>query len=217
MRLLVINPNSSAAVTRRIDAAAQRALLPGESVTTIAAPFGPELIVTPQDARRAEAAVMSAMAERGAGSDGIILASFGDTGLVRVRAGTSVPVVGIARAAFSVAQTLGDRFAIVSFSPSVAPSLHRIVECYGLSGALAALHCVEGHDWSDPGAIQDELRGPITALCAQTARAGTARSIVLGGGPLAGLAPRIAPEVPAPLIDGTAAAVAMLRSVLARG
>ncbi len=215
MRVLVVNPNSSEGVTARIRAAADAAALPGETVTTIAANGAPELIVTREDSARAIDAVLAAVGRHGSAVDGIVLASFGDTGIAEVRAKVRVPVVGIARSAYAVATALGDRFALVSFAPEVAPSLRRTVEEYGLERHLAGLHVVEGARWSTPGAIQDELLAPMRQLCISAAAARSVGSIVLGGGPLAGLAARLQPHIPVPLIDGTTAALSLLRLALA--
>ena len=215
MRVLVINPNSSDGVTARIRAAADAAARPGETVTTVVATGAPELIVTPEDSARATAAVLAAVDRHGPEADGIVLASFGDTGIAEVRARVLVPVVGIARSAYAVATALGERFALVSFAPEVAPSLRRTVEEYGLGRHLAGLHVVEGARWSTPGAIQDELLAPLRRLCISAAATPSVGSIVLGGGPLAGLAARLQPHVPLPLIDGTTAALSLMRLALA--
>jgi Asp/Glu/hydantoin racemase len=211
MRLLVVNPNSSEGVTARIAAAARAAALPDESIRTVAAAGAPELIVTPEDSREAIGAVLATVDRHGAEVDGIIIASFGDTGIAEVRARTALPVVGIARSAYAVATALGERFALVSFAPEMAPSLRHTVEAYGLGAHLAGLLTPARAHWSAPGAIQDELCAELRALCLQAAAAPGIGSIVLGGGPLAGLAARLQPDVPLPVIDGTAAAVALLR------
>lgn len=215
MRILIINPNSSASVTARIDAAAQLVRQPSESITTIAARHAPELIVTPEDARLAERAVTQALAAWKQPVDGVILASFGDTGLDAVRAQISVPVVGIAQSAYAMASVLGPSMSIVSFSPAMAEALRKTAVGYGHAERLASMHMVEGASWNDPGAIQDLLMPQLLALCQKSAREDGVSSIVLGGGPLAGLAARMQADVGVPLIDGTAAAIATLRVALA--
>ena len=215
MKLLIINPNSSASVTARIDAAAQAARQPGEEITTIRAQGAPELIVTPEDAQRAEAAVTQTLAAWRKPVDGVILASFGDTGLEAVRRQTPLPVVGIAQSAYAMASVLGARMSIVSFAPTMAAALRKTALSYGHEGRLAAMHMVEGAQWDDPGAIQDQLAPQILELCQKSAREDGVGSIVLGGGPLAGLAARLQPQVAVPVIDGTTAAVATLRVALA--
>ncbi|MFU8897563.1 MAG: aspartate/glutamate racemase family protein [Roseinatronobacter sp.] len=214
MNLLIINPNSSASVTARIDAAAHAARQPGERITTICATGAPELIVTPEDASAAELAVTQTLANWHQPVDGVILASFGDTGLDAVRAQTRVPVVGIAQSAYAMASVLGPRMSIVSFAPTMAEALRKTALGYGHGDRLAAMHMVEGASWDDPGAIQDQLAPQLLALCQKSAREDGVSSIVLGGGPLAGLAARLQSRVGVSLIDGTTAAIATLRVAL---
>jgi Asp/Glu/hydantoin racemase len=211
---LIINPNSSASVTARIDAAAQAASLRGEHLTTIRATGAPDLIVTPQDAQAAALAVTQAFAAWREPLDGVILASFGDTGLDAVRARAGVPVVGIAQSAYAVASVLGPRMSIVSFAPAMAEALRKTALSYGHGDRLVAMHMVEGASWDNPGDIQHHLAPHLLALCQKSAREDRVNSIVLGGGPLAGLAMRLQPKVDVPLIDGTAAAIAALRVAL---
>lgn len=212
MRWLIVNPNSSAGVTARIDAAARAAALPAEVIRTVAAEGAPPLIVTPEDATLAEAGVVAAVRSHAGQADGVVIASFGDTGIARVRAAVALPVEGIAESAFRAALGYGPCFAIASFDASVEPSLRGIVEHYGLGAHLAGVEVLRGAVWSDPGAIGDELAADIGRMCRDISRRPEIDSIVLGGGPLAGLARRLQPSVRLPLIDGTEAAIARLRA-----
>lgn len=212
MRLLVVNPNTSAGVTAAIAAAARAAAGRGDDVVTVGAPFGPALIVDEADARAAEAAVLACVDAHADGIDGIVVASFGDTAVDAIRARVAVPVVGIARAAFLAALAVGDRFSIVSFSPAVVPSMRAIVARYGFEDRLAGIRVLDDFALADPSDIAARALEPLTELCVRTAReAGTA--LVLGGGPLAGLAARIAPHVDVPVIDGVGAAIALHRAL----
>lgn len=214
MRILVVNPNTSLGVTRRIDLAAQAAAQPGEVVQTVPAAFGPELIVTPEDSALAMQGVLAAVEQNHQGMDAIVLASFGDTGLDQVRAQTGKPVIGIAQAALTRALEHGPRFSIVSFSPSVQGSLRAIVAHYGLLDHLADVTVLQDSIWTDPGTIHTELAKPLLRLCQQRAKTGGIDSIVLGGGPLAGLARGFAPHVSLPLVDGTTAAIESVRRMV---
>ncbi len=209
----MINPNSSAGVTARIAAAARAAALPGDAFKVISAEGAPELIVTPEDTAQAVGAVLAAAKQHVAGMDGIVLASFGDTGLAELRARVDVPVVGIARAALSAAAALGERFAMVTFAPAMVPSLHQIIAETGHGARLSELLAVEGAQWTNPGTIQDQLFEPLRALCHKAARAPGVGCVVLGGGPLAGLAARLQPGLSVPVICGTTAALSLLRLV----
>jgi hypothetical protein len=80
MRLLIVNPNTSEGVTARIAAAADAVALPGDHFVTVSAASGPSLILTEADGLAATEGVLTAVARRAGGVDGIVLASFGDTG-----------------------------------------------------------------------------------------------------------------------------------------
>lgn len=214
MKLLIINPNSSPSVTERINAAAQAAALPNEEIITICATGAPELIVTPDDALIAEQAVTQTLAAWEGHLDGVILASFGDTGLNAVRAARDVPVVGIAQSAYAMASVIGPRLSIVSFSPSMASALQKTAESYGYGKHLVSMHMVEHSHWQDPGDIQEDYAEALLELCQKAAKEDQVNSIVLGGGPLAGLASKLQPQVSVPIIDGTTAAIATLRVAL---
>lgn len=212
MRLLIVNPNTSAGVTARIDAAAQAVAGPGDRFVTVSALSGPPLIVTEADAQSAIAGVLGAIAQHRDGVDGIVLASFGDTGAAEVRAAhPHLPVMGIAEAAFAEVRQTGQPFSIVTFAPEVAGPLLAMAKAHGVAERLVRVASLSEPLRHDPADVADALFEPLAALCRKCAAEG-ARSLVLGGGPLAGLAARIAPSCPVPLIDGTQAAIAALRA-----
>ena len=146
MRLLIVNPNTSEGVTKRIDAAAQAVACNGDVFKTVSAAYGPALIVTDQDGLDAVDGVVASVEAHADGIDGIVLGSFGDTGTEAVRrAYSKIPVVGIASAAFAVARCLGGKFSIVTFDHSRSPALRALAVFYGMDEAL---HRVLS---SDPG------------------------------------------------------------------
>lgn len=214
MRLLIVNPNTSVSVTARIREAAEGASLPGDEFTTLCPARGPELIVTDRDAAEAAGAVVESVRGHAGPIDGIVLASFGNTGAEQVRdLRPDVPVIGIASAAFLTAQAVGGAFGIVTFGKGLVPGLRAKVEEAGLGEALIDITFVQAEDFGDPGTVGERYRPQLAELCAGMARRG-ASSIVLGGGPLAGVASRLAPACPVPVIDGTQAAINLMRSVV---
>lgn len=216
MRLLIINPNTSKGATSRIAEAANAVAQHGDVFTTLCPSFGPELIVTPKDAEEASKAVLETVKSYDAPIDGIVLASFGNTGAEEVRAlRPDIPVIGIAAAAFSVVTALGGPFGIVTFGPALVKDLQAKAEESGLAGQLLGIAAVNTNDFGDPGTVQSRYVEELSALCLQMHQRG-ARSIVMGGGPLAGVAAKIAPSCPVPVIDGTQGAINMLRTVVVR-
>jgi Asp/Glu/hydantoin racemase len=211
MRLLIVNPNTSEGVTARIAAAADAVALPGDCFTTVSAASGPGLIVTEEDARAATEGVLAAVSRHDGEIDGIVLASFGDTGAESLRLRyPQIPIIGIAEAAFTAARQIGGRFSIVTFAPEVAPSLCTMAGRHRMANHLIRIAAVPGPLSHDAAEVADLLRAELLDLCLSCAAEG-ADCIILGGGPLAGLAGSLGPSCPVPLVDGTQAAIAQLR------
>ena len=188
--------------------------LPADHFTTLSPAFGPELIVTAADADRATRAVVETVKAHDAPCDGIVLASFGNTGADEVRAlRPDIPVIGIASAAFSIVAALGGRFGIVTFSPSLVSGLQATAREAGLERLLIGTTALDINDFGDPGTVQDRHANEMGQLCAQMHLRG-ATCVVMGGGPLAGLAAKLAPSSPVPLIDGTQGAINILRTIV---
>jgi allantoin racemase len=76
------------------------------------------------------------------GFDGVILGCFGDPGLDALREVVSIPVVGPGEAAMHVASMLGRRFAIITVTESVVPSLERLARILGLDHKMASVRAV---------------------------------------------------------------------------
>jgi allantoin racemase len=216
MRLLIVNPNTSEGVTRRIDAAAQAVATHGDTFKTVSAAYGPQLIVTDQDGLDAVGGVLASVDAHSDGFDGIVLASFGDTGTQAVRSAyPNLPVVGIASAAFATARCLGGRFSIVTFDPSLSPALRERAEFHGMGDLLHNVVAVEDDNPFDPGDVQIQRLDALKALCDACAE-DPITSIILGGGPLAGVSSQIKPAKRVVIIDGTQAAIGILRSAINR-
>jgi allantoin racemase len=211
MRLLIVNPNTSDGVTAQIGAAARAVALPDETIMAVSAASGPRLIVTDEDAEQATIGVLQALKDCSQPFDAIILGSFGDTGAASVRAAyPTTPVLGIAEAACLAARSLDGPFSIVTFTSDMVPSLWKMAEHHDVLDALQEIKSIPGPLAHDPAMVADALAEPLLALCLDCVARG-AHGIVLGGGPIAGLASRLQSQCPVPIIDGTQTAVLQLR------
>ena len=205
-RILVVNSNTTDSVTARIAEAAQAALPEGCTVETISAPFGHPLIVTRADWMVAGPATVAALAARHGTYDAAVVACFGDPGVEAAKELFDVPVVGISEAAFHAACLLGKRFGIVSFTAALKPMFVDCLERAGLTSRCAGFRMGPAFA-GDPGRVAEERRDMILELCRASIEQDGAEVVILAGGPLAGLAPLLAADVAAPLVDGTAAGV----------
>lgn len=212
-RILVVNSNTTEGVTARIADAARAAASPGTQIEAVTAPFGLPLIVSRADWLVAGPATLAALAQRRGQYDAAVIACFGDPGLDAAKELLDVPVLGISEAAFHAACMLGRRFGVVSFTAALRPMFEDCLAHHGLAARCAGFRMGPAFA-GDPGRVAEERRGLIVTLCRQSVEQDGAEVVILAGGPLAGLAPVIAPEVAVPVVDGTAAAVRLAESLI---
>src|SRR6266567_729094 len=110
MRLLLINSNTTEAITTLLVDAARRLVDPSVTVIGATARFGARYIASRTAYAIAGHAALDAYAEHGRGADAAIIACFGDPGLLALREIAPVPVVGMAEASCRLAAARG-RFA----------------------------------------------------------------------------------------------------------
>lgn len=187
MRVLVINPNTTAAMTAHVAAQLRLYLPPDTETLERTATFGGPVIATAQAfATGAEAAVdVFAQATReGIQFDRVLLACFGDPGLEALRALTPMPVTGLARACMQGAESTGRPYAVVTCGAGWKTILNKRFSDWGATSLYCGTHVIRitGLEvFSDPlGAMPAVLEGIAAAK-----RAG-AQHIILGGAVLAG-------------------------------
>lgn len=213
MRILLINPNTTQAVTDLV--AAQVRDIAGDAVEIVAVTgrFGARYISSRAAAAIAGHAALDALAAHVENCDAVYLACFGDPGLFALREVSPVPVVGMAEAACRQASAQA-RFAIVTGGARWKPMLEEFVASIGLSDRLAAVRTIAptgGQIAENP----DAALGDLAAACETCVRDDGAEVVILGGAALAGLAARIQDRVSVPLIcsveAGTHAVLAAAR------
>src|SRR5918998_1775423 len=133
MLLNIVNPNTSATMTRTIAAAAHAVARPGTTIRAVEPDCGPASIEGYYDDALAVPGLLQCIATGEAeGADAHIIACFDDTGLDAARAVAQAPVVGIGEAAFHVAGLIGTRFAIVTTLSRSIPVIEDNLDRYGL-------------------------------------------------------------------------------------
>ncbi|MBL3586703.1 aspartate/glutamate racemase family protein [Rhodovulum sulfidophilum] len=205
MRLLLVNPNMTGAMTDRMAGIARDVASPGTEIVPLTAGRGFPYIASRAEAQIGGALACEMIADHAEGADAAIIAAFGDPGLAGARELFDLPVVGMAEAALVSAAMLGERISIVTFSPVMRRWYLDSVRDAGLSARFAGVRTPDGHA-PDLGDVQQSLREDLIRLCNRAVREDGADVVVLGGAPLAGLAPEIRGEVEAPVVDPISAA-----------
>ena len=203
--LLVINPNTSTAVTALLREHAQAELGAEVRVRAVTARFGAPYIIDEASYAVAAHATLDAWAAALSESapQAVLVGCFGDPGLLALRESSPVPVTGLAEAAFIAAARHG-RFAVVTGGERWAPMLQRLAHALGHANSLAGIHTVAptGADLaSDPVGA----RALLAQACREAVEKFEARAVILGGAGLAGIAALLQPELEVPVIDSVLA------------
>jgi Asp/Glu/hydantoin racemase len=207
MRILLVNPNMSTDMTQTMTTIARETAGPGIEIVPLTATHGFPYIASRAEAQIAGGIALDMIACNIDGVDAVVMAAFGDPGLRGARELFDLPVIGMAEAAMTSAAVLGERFAIVTFSPVMRRWYLDCVNDSGLMARCCGVRTPPIHPPSIEG-MRETLRADLIVLAQQAAEQDGADVIILGGAPLAGLAPIIASAVPAIVLDPIAAAVA---------
>ena len=217
MRIQVINPNTSIAMTDTIGEAARAAAAPGTEILAVCPSEGVPSIEGHFDEAIAALGVLEQInAGRSAGVDGHVIACFGDPGLLAARELARGPVIGIAEAAMHMATMVATRFSIVTTLPRTLIIARHLLSQYGFTGHCAGLHAIDLPVLAledGTGLAQQKVREG----CLQALRADSCGAIVLGCGGMADLARELTRELGVPVIDGVSAAVKMVESLVGLG
>ena len=127
-RILVVNPNTTQAMTDEIAAAARAVARPDTEITCVSPEAGPRSIEGFADEAIAAYHVLELVTRTRGEYDGYVIACFGDPGLHACREVADVPVVGIAEAAMHMASLVAHRWSIVTVIPRVEPFLAEAVQ-----------------------------------------------------------------------------------------
>src|SRR5262252_6038987 len=137
-RILVINPNSTDAVTQGIDEAmASLRFSAGPEVHCVTLREGPPAIESQNDADSVILPLCRVIGEQEADAAAFVIACFSDPGLFAAREVTAKPVLGIAECGMLTALTLGHRFGVISILARSVPRHLRYVAAMGLGQRLA--------------------------------------------------------------------------------
>ncbi len=214
MKLLLINPNITAAMTESMAAEARRFASPSTEIVAVTAEFGTQYVENRVEAAIASHAVLDALAKHAAGCDAAIISAFGDPGLAAAREFVDIPVVGIEESAILTAWMLGRRYSIICLTPRLRTWYIECAQEHGLAGRLASVRALDV-PIPDITRAKQQLRDHLLKECMVAIEQDDAEVIIFGGGPIAGLARETADAIPVPCLDGVSCAVRMAEALVA--
>ena len=215
MRILVVNPNTTASMTDKIGAAARRAASPGTDIVAINPAGGPAAIEGFYDEAMSLHGLLELIRQR-SDFDALVIACFDDTGLDAARCLTDRPVIGIGEAAYHMASMLSNKFSVVTTLARSVPALEHNLHRYGLAARCARVRSSEVAvlELEHPGS---QAAARISAEIGRAVAEDRAEAIVLGCAGMTDLADRLAEEHGLPVLDGVTCAVGLAEAMVRLG
>jgi Asp/Glu/hydantoin racemase len=208
MRILVINPNSTEAVTRGIGEAVEPLRIPGgPGIDCVTLKEGPPGIETQQHVDSVVSPLLSLIQRNEKQYAAFVIACYSDPGLHSLREATRKPVLGISECGILTALTLGHRFGVIAILQQSIPRHLRYVGAMGVSDRLAAelpvgIPVVE---------LSDEKKtfGRMVEVGKALRQDHGADVVVMGCAGMARYRKPLQDEIGIPVVEPTQAAVAM--------
>lgn len=215
MRILVINPNTTASMTGKIGKAATSVASSGTEIVAVNPADGPPSIEGYFDEVFAVPGIIAEMRKAPA-ADAYVIACFDDTGLDAARCATEAPVIGIGEAAFHLASLVAGKFSVVTTLARSVPAIEHNLAKYGLSSRCAKVRSSEVAvlELERPGS---NARHRISDEIARAIREDHAEAIVLGCAGMADLAHSLSQEHGVPVLDGVVCAITLAESLFKVG
>lgn len=215
MKLLLINPNTTASMTQKAAVAARRVARPDTEIVATNPTDGPYSIEGFYDVALCLPGLLQE-AKRHPDVDAVIIACFDDTGLDAMRCLLDVPVIGIGEAGYHAAAFLAYRFSVVTTLSRSVAGISDNLRRYGLAAKCASVRATDipvlKLEEGDPACL-GQIRAEIAAAIEQD----KAEAIVLGCAGMADLMQALSEEFGIPVIDGVSCAVGMAEALVAAG
>ena len=214
---MIVNPNTTVAMTDAVVAAARGVAAPGTELVGATPSRGVDSVESHVDEVWGALGVLErVLAGEAAGDvDAYVIACFGDTGVPAAREVARGPVVGMTEAALATASLLAHRFAIVTMPRRTIEQSDRVVLAMGL-GHRCVVRAVDV-PVADVGHGSAHLADVFLAEARDAMARDGAEAIVLGCAGLTELAAPLAEALGVPVVDGVLAAVTMAEGLLAQG
>ncbi len=217
MKIAVINPNSTAAMTAAIGDCARRVAALGTTIVASNPTNGPPALEGWCDEALAVPGMLAELtASERAGCDAYVIACFGDPGLFAARELVRGPVLGIAEAAMHAASLIAPGFSVVTTLARTRGMAWHLAERYGMRRFCRSVRATDIPVLAlgEPGSEALRL---IIDQCRRAIAEDGAEAIVLGCAGMAQLADDISAHVGVPVVEGVAAAVKFAEGLVSLG
>jgi len=187
MKVLVLNPNTSAGMTAHVVGQLQPLMPSGTQLLPCTAQHGAAVIADAKSFLLGGQAALDSLGQllaQGLQFDAVLLACFGDPALEALRLRSASPVVGLAQTSLLQAEREGLAYAVVTAGPAWQALLEERFAQWGATALFRGVHVLQGTGldvMGDPSGVLPAVQDAIAR-----ARAAGAQRIILGGAVFAG-------------------------------
>ncbi len=216
MDIILINPNTTEAMTARMHAAVMPLLGDHVKLTAITAGYGAPSIEGYYDEAFAVPPMIEALKPIANQIDGVVVGCFDDTGVNALRCMLDVPVVGICQAAMQAAAVVANKFSIITTLPVSVPALEHLVQRYGFERLCRRVRAADIPVLD----LEDNTEQATRLIAIEVERAladDDAEAIILGCAGMVELSQSLTKRYGVPVIEGVGAAVKLVEGLRALG
>jgi allantoin racemase len=212
LKIVVINPNTTASMTDRIRLVSESVISDDFCLTVVNPSSGPASIEGYYDEAMSLAGLLD-LVKQHHDAAGFVIACFDDTGLDAARCLTESPVVGIGEAAYHMASMISNKFGVVTTLSRSIPALEHNLVRYGLAARCSGVRA------SDIPVLEVEASNGtaferINAEVEQAIKTDKAEAIVLGCAGMAELGATLHDLHNIPVLDGISCAIKQVEAMI---
>jgi allantoin racemase len=218
MKIKVINPNTTAEMTRDIMVSAKAFSRPDTEIVCVNPEKGPVTIEGFYDESIAVSGLIEELlkSEKQDSVDAYVIACFGDPGLYALRELTEKPVIGIAEAAMKLVSFVAGKFSIITIMPRIRMMLEEQVHRAGAAHRLASIR-TPNLTVLDFVRDFEGCKKILIREARDTVEKDYSEAIILGCAGMAGFASVVQKEVRVPVFDAVASAVKIAEALVDLG
>lgn len=213
MKIKIINPNTSEAMTKSIHRSAIQYSRPDTEICTVSVKSGPISIENFHDQFASIIGVIEEIRADKYGYDAFIVAAACDPGLAAAREIVRVPVIGIGEAAIHLASLVAAKFTVVTVFPRIVPLIEKAVEQSGLLGKCSSVRSISAcvlDTENNPELVERELM----EISLKALECDKAEAICLGCSGMTKFAEQLEQKLGVPVFDGVVSAVKLAESLV---
>ena len=206
MKILLYNPNTSKNITKKLYETAKLVISKETTLIPKTAEKGFPYISTKVEAQITGTLVLEKIAELHSQYDAIIIAAFGDPGLIPAKTLFNLPIIGLGEAAMLSACLFGKKFSIISFTNAMAAWYEESVELLGLQSRYAGFRAIDGVNLTIDK-IQTLQKKSLIESAKNAINIDGGDVVIFAGAPLSGFKIIVQKDISVPVIDCAEAAV----------